>query len=430
MSTYNNNIFCLPESLNQEDYVIGTYLVKAATPDFLKFAAHLAVEQSTGSWTPLPLETPELTAKHGAQLIKVFQVPDYEFSTDDKELTFIAEIAFPHINFGTSLPMLMNTLIGVISFFGNVKLVDIQFPRSYVEKFPGPRYGIEKIRQFVGVMERPLIGGIIKPCVGLSPKQAGELFYQMAMGGANMVKDDEKTANAGYSSVVERVKVCMAEEKRVFEQTGRRTFYAVNITDTPRNMLQNAKAALEAGANMLMVSHMTTGLGAIQDLAASPELAAPIMVHPDFLGAYSKSPYLGMSSHLSLGKLPRMCGADVSANPAPYGMELDTRQKYFKIVVALQAPLYQIKPAVAQIGGGVHPGTAKAIIEDVGKDILLTAGGAVHGHPLGTKAGVMALHQAVEAVLAGRELREAAREYKELAAAIEAWGIYGEPKPA
>ena len=99
-------------------------------------------------------------------------------------------------------------------------------------------------------------------------------------------------------------------------------------------------------------------------------------------------------------------------------------------MVALQAPLYQIKPAVAQIGGGVHPGTAKAIIEDVGKDILLTAGGAVHGHPLGTKAGVMALNQAVEAVLAGRELREAAREYKELAAAIEAWGIYGEPKPA
>ena len=42
----------------------------------------------------------------------------------------------------------------------------------------------------------------------------------------------------------------------------------------------------------------------------------------------------------------------------------------------------------------------------------------------------MALNQAVEAVLAGRELREAAREYKELAAAIEAWGIYGEPKPA
>ena len=124
MSTYNMNILSMPESLNHEDYVIGTYLIKAITDDFLKYAAHLAVEESTGSWIPLPLETPALLERHGAKLIKAFQVPDHEFATAEKELTFIAEIAFPYINFGYQLPMLLNTMIGVISFFGNIKLAE------------------------------------------------------------------------------------------------------------------------------------------------------------------------------------------------------------------------------------------------------------------------------------------------------------------
>jgi 2,3-diketo-5-methylthiopentyl-1-phosphate enolase len=429
MSPFNPLLFAIPETVNPDDYVIGTYIVKAETPDYMQFAAHLAVEESTGSWIHLPLETPELVSRHGAKVVKVFQVPDHEYATSDKEITFVVEIAFPFLNFGHQLPMLMNTLIGVISFFGHIKLVDIHFPRKYVEQFPGPRFGVEQIRQQLGVHDRPLVGGIIKPCVGLTPQQAGDLFLQMALGGADMVKDDEKTANASYSTVVQRVKVCLAAERRSFEQTGHHTYYAVNITDTPKNILANARAALDAGANMLMVSHLTSGLGAIQDLASS-EINLPINVHPDFLGAYSKSPYLGMSSHLSLGKLPRLCGADISADPAPYGMELDTPQKYFKTLVALQAPFYDLKPTFAQIGGGVHPGTAKVIIDDLGNDILLTAGGAVHAHPLGPQAGVKALRQAVDAVLAGRDLREASRELKELGAAIDAWGIYGEQHPA
>lgn len=426
MTTYDQNIITLPEGLNLEEYVVGTYLVKAETDDFLKYAARLAVEQSTGSWTPLPLETPMLVKQHGAKLIKAFQVPDHEYATSEKELTFIAEIAFPIINFGYQVPMLLNTLIGVISFFGHIKLVDIQFPRSYVEKYPGPCFGVKKIRQYLDVHDRPLVGGIIKPCVGLTPRQVGELFYQMAVGGADMVKDDEKSANAGYSSIIERVKECVAAERKSYEQTGKHTFYAVNITDTPKNVYENARAAIEAGASMLMVSHLTSGLGVVQDLASSTEINVPINIHPDFLGGFSKSPYLGMSSHLALGKLPRLCGADVSADPAPYGMEINTRQKYLKIMLAMQAPFHHLNPMLTQVGGGVHPGTVKVIIEDLGKDIILTAGGGVHGHPMGANAGVKALRQAVDAVINQQDLHEAAKEHKELSAAFARWGIYGE----
>ncbi len=74
----------------------------------------------------------------------------------------------------------------------------------------------------------------------------------------------------------------------------------------------------------------------------------------------------------------------------------------------------------------MHPGVIPQVVADLGNDVLLTAGGAVHAHPLGTRAGAAALGQAVEAVMAGRELHEAAKEFKELHAALDAWGVYGE----
>lgn len=40
-------LFAIPETPNPDDYVIGTYLVKTETPDYMQFAAHLAVEELT-----------------------------------------------------------------------------------------------------------------------------------------------------------------------------------------------------------------------------------------------------------------------------------------------------------------------------------------------------------------------------------------------
>ena len=59
-----------------------------------------------------------------------------------------------------------------------------------------------------------------------------------------------------YSEVRVRGKHCVAAERRVFEETGRHTLYAVNITNRPDKVLDNAKAVLEAGGNMVMVSHL------------------------------------------------------------------------------------------------------------------------------------------------------------------------------
>jgi len=426
MNTYRREIFVSPESLNRDEYVIGTYIISAEADDFLKFAARLAMEASTGSWTPLPLETRELLERHGGKITKLIEIPDHEDRAKEGKRTFVLEFASPVINIGYQIPMLMTIMIGVISFFGDIKLVELDFPESYTRHFPGPRYGINGIRDFLGKEKGPLLCGIIKPPAGLSPAQSADLFYRMATGGADIVKDDEKVANASYSSISERAKAVVQAQKQVYEETGRSTYYAINITDVPEKVIDNAKAAKEAGCNMLMLSHLTTGMNVIQTLAECPEINLPIMIHPDFLGGFSRSHRLGMSSHLALGKLPRLCGADISAYVTPYGSVPIVKEKYFKLARALQSKLHGIRPSWIQVGGALHPGAVPAVINDLGMDVILGAGGAIHAHPMGSEAGAKAFRQAIDAIMAKRAIRDAAQQYSELGTAIDAWGMVGQ----
>jgi ribulose-bisphosphate carboxylase large chain len=45
----------------------------------------------------------------------------------------------------------------------------------------------------------------------------------------------------------------------------------------------------------------------------------------------------------------------------------------------------------------MHPGLIDYVTSLVGNDYLANAGGAVHGHPNGTKAGASAMRQAIDA---------------------------------
>ena len=420
MSLYRENLFSIPESVDPEAYVIGTYTVRVDAANYMTYAGMLAVQESTGSWVPLPLETAELIERHGALVTSAFEVPDYEYDQPEGKRNFVVRIAFPIVNFGHQMPMLLNTVIGVISYFGDIKLVELTFPKSFVEKFPGPRFGVQRMREYTGVDKGPLCGCILKPATGLSPEAAGKQFHEAALGGANLIKDDEKTANASYSSVAERVRACMKAEKAAFEETGRRTLYAVNITDTPDRLLDNARAAIDAGGNMLMLSHLTVGMGMIQVLAESDEINVPIQVHADFLGGVSRSPRWGMSSHLSLGKLPRLCGADTACVAVSYVPTM--QEKIGKLIIAMQAPFYGLKRSWVLAGGGIHPGVAKEVMDHIGHDIILCAGGGIHAHPMGTRAGAAALRQAIDAVRIGRDVHDAAKENGELRAALETWG--------
>ena len=54
---------------------------------------------------------------------------------------------------------------------------------------------------------------------------------------------------------------------------------------------------------------------------------------------------------------------------------------------------YRVLPALSC---GMHAGLIDPINERFGIDYMANVGGAIHGHPWGTKAGALALRQAID----------------------------------
>jgi len=414
----------LPDGVDYDDYIIGTYLVSypAALPIPL-IAPLLAVEQSTGTWLPVPGETPEVRCQHIAKVIGVYEMPDYESTVPPnlQNRQWFVQVAYPEVNIGEQIPMLLTTVVGNISMGGEIKLVDIRFPEKYVAGFKGPKFGVEGVREVLGVEKRPLLNNMIKPCTGYVCEVGAELFRKAAAGGCDIVKDDELIADASFNSALERVKSYMKIEKQVYEETGERTLYTVNVTDAIPKVFENAKRAVELGCNALMINYLAVGFPVMQALADDPKINVPILAHMDVAGAFYMSPWHGMSSHLVLGKLPRLAGADVVVIPAPYGKAPVIDYKFKNAARNLSFPLYNLKPTLPMASGGITPSMVPQVMMALGNDIVIGSGGGIHAHPQGPIAGGKAFRQAIDATMHGVPLAEYAKEHEELAIALKEW---------
>lgn len=414
----------LPDGVDYDEYIIATYIVSfpAAIP-VPRLSLALAIEQSTGTWIPVPGETAEVRSRHVAKVIGVYELPDFEFEVPSSLETrdYLIQIAYPEVNIGEQIPMLLTTVVGNISMGGRIKVVDIRFPEKYVAGFQGPKFGIPGVRKILGIPKRPLLNNMIKPCTGYTLEVGAELFRDAAMGGCDIVKDDELIADASFNSALGRVKRYMEIERQVYEETGEHTLYTVNITDKVPKVFENAKRAVELGCNALMINYLAVGLPIMQALAEDPDINVPILAHMDVAGAMYMSPFHGISSHIVLGKLPRLAGADVVVFPAPYGKAPVITDKFVNVARNLAFPLYNLKPTFPMPSGGITPSMVPEVMRDLGNDIVIGSGGGIHAHPQGPIAGAKAFRQAIDAAMQGIPLEEYAKEHPELAVAHKAW---------
>ncbi len=170
----------LSEQIAHEDrYVIATYYLQTGVEaDIIKKLSAIAVEQTTGTWVPVPEETPEMRDRHVAKVMGIYEVPGHEFEVPkDLEIReFVFQLAYPAVNFGPQIPMLLSTVIGNISMSGKLKLLDLQFPKSFLESFQGPKFGTHGIRELLDIPERPLLNNMIKPCTGYTPEIGAKIF--------------------------------------------------------------------------------------------------------------------------------------------------------------------------------------------------------------------------------------------------------------
>jgi 2,3-diketo-5-methylthiopentyl-1-phosphate enolase len=412
----------LPEGIDKEDYVIGTYLLKTKRAwKIRELSKALAIEQSTGTWLPVPGETAEVRMQSVAKVIGIYELPDYETEVpeDVKERIYVVRIAFPFINFGTQIPMMLSTVVGNISLAGQIKVLDIEFPERFVKGFKGPKFGIEGIRKLLNVKERPLLLNMIKPCTGFPPDIGAKYFYEAAKGGVDIIKDDELLANAAFNKLEDRIVKYMEAADRASSEKGEKTLYTINITDTFPKIIENAEKVIELGANALMVNVYTAGFPALQALAEDRSIKVPILAHMDFAGTMYQSPLYGITSPIILGKLPRLAGADIMVFPAPYGKAFYLKEKAIRTGRALTDIFHDLNPTFPAPSGGIAHPMVPDIIEDFGKDVIIAAGGAIHGHSNGPAAGARAFRAIIDAIISGNTIDSVAEENAEVAMAIE-----------
>ena len=391
-------IYQIPEGIDRERFIIATYYCAGkASTNMVKFAAALAIEQTCGTWLKVPGETPEVRERAIGRLIGVYEAPAYQIGIpeDVTERHFIIRIAYPWANFGPYFSMMLSTVLGNISRSGKVKLLDLEFPQSFLKNFKGPKFGVQGIRDLLGVYDRPLLNNMIKPCMLLLASFLCMVLYEIFW-------------------------------IRYFK--GEKTLYAFNITGPLDLMRERAHAAIDAGANALLINYATVGLDNARAIAEDPEINVPLLAHSDYTGATYESEWSGMSATLIGAKLPRLAGLDMVISLTPYGkfpMMMDT---FINSGLQMLAPFGHIKPVFPMPGGGTTQGHIEDIMKKFGNDVMIAAGGAIHGHPMGPAAGARAFRQGIDAVKAGKTLVEAAKEYPELAAALSAWGVYEEKR--
>jgi ribulose-bisphosphate carboxylase large chain len=88
----------------------------------------------------------------------------------------------------------------------------------------------------------------------------------------------------------------------------------------------------------------------------------------------------------------------------------------------LKSNWYDFKTTFPVASGGLYPGAVPSEIGAFGNDVILQAGGGIHGHPDGTVAGAKAMCQAVDAVMKKIPLDNYAVDHKELMQALKKWG--------
>jgi ribulose-bisphosphate carboxylase large chain len=413
------------------DRIIAEYLVE--TPKNLTAAAEsMAGEQSTGTFTRVPGETDELRERFAARVesieplepVNAPSLPGAVIPAGQAKFERgRVRISFSLENMGPNLPVILSTVAGnlfELRYLSGLRLLDLEFPAALAANFPGPQFGIEGTRRLTGVYDRPIIGTIVKPSIGLTPAATADLVGMLGEAGIDFVKDDELMANPSHSPLAERVKAVMHVVNELADRTGRKIMFAFNISDQLDRMLEHHDTVVAAGGSCVMVSINSVGIAAVDYLRR--RASVPIHAHRNGWGMHTRHPALGME-FTAYQKIWRLAGVDQLHVNGLKNKFCEPDESVVRSIKACLAPMmggYTVMPVVSSgQWGGQAPDTYR---QTQTLDLMYLAGGGILAHPGGPAAGVMALRQAWEAAASGVELAEFARSHRELAQSIEFYG--------
>jgi len=426
--------FYLPEifqntmdGIDLKNNIVATYYMKDRLEgenfiEHFSLIQALALEGSTGTWEKVEEDTADVRKALSGKLVGYFQIPSDDKFTKEA----MVQLAFPIDAWIDNVAMLLLSIAGnCFAYSEKMRLVDIFLPENLLKKFKGPKFGIEGLRKLTGVKDRPMSLHIIKPKMGMTPDEVANQAYQTAMGGVDMMKDDEMTSDVYNSTYLERLKAVKAKLAQAEKKTGKKVIYFLSITHEPSKMRERARRAVAAGANGLLVCY-SAGLPSLRELTDDPEINVPVLLHASHMIA--AQPRIAWPV---FAKLCRICGADLMLTPTMWSsIPMVSIEEGLRTAQVKLAALGHIKPIFPMPCAGVYPGLAPVLIGEYGTDIVIPAGGGMLGHPDGYMAGAQAWQQAIASVMADENIVEYAKKpgHKALRRALEKWGYMERPK--
>ena len=394
------NIFS--QHINRDKYFIVKYYLKGRTS--LKAAAwNLAIGQSIGNPNNRSVwETDKMFEDHSCFILAE---EDYLASVKDG----IVEIAFPLENINLEEDGISQIICHIaggqvdILEIEQCHVLDINLPEEIENQFKlKPAYGINGFRKFNGVYEKPFFGGIIKPKVGMSPGILLEAVKEMVDGGVNFIKEDELLGSPNHCPLQERVPLIT----NWLYKNAPNVIYTFCINGDSPYALERANFVEKEGGNGIHIN-IWSGLGVYKAIRKqNPNLWIHFQKSGDKFFTDRRAPF-----HIYwpvICKIAGWSGADsIHAGMIGGYMNQDEQELSDALKVLWK---YNIVPALSC---GMHPGLIEYINDTLKSfDWMANVGGAMHGHPMGTLSGGLAMKQAIN------------KEYDkaEYLSAIQKWG--------
>lgn len=394
------NIFT--QEINYENYFIVKYYLKGKSS--LRNAAwNLAIGQSIGNPNNRSIwETDEMFNNHSC-----FILHNEKYLESLKE--GIVDIAFPLANINMEEDGISQILCHIaggqvdILEIEKCHVLDINLPEKVEKEFSmKPAYGIDGFRKFNGVYDKPFFGGIIKPKVGMSPEVLLEAVKEMVYGGVNFIKEDELLGNPDHCPLQKRVPLIT----NWLQKNAPDVIYCFCINGDSPYAMERARFVTQEGGNGIHIN-VWSGLGIYRAIRKeNPCLWIHFQKSGDKFFTDRRAPF-----HIYwpvICKIAGWSGADsIHAGMIGGYMNQDDQELIDSLKVLWK---YNIVPALSC---GMHPGLVQYINKMLNtNDWMANVGGAMHGHPMGTLSGGLAMRQAIDGQF----------DKQEYLSAIEKWG--------
>jgi len=446
----------LPNPKNGVYLLTVFHLVPNEKLNILQAATEVAAESSTGTTFKVQTETPFSREMNAL----VYQL-DLK-----KNLVWIA---YPWRLFdrGGNVQNILTYIVGNVLGMKKIsalKLLDVWFSPAMLEQYDGPSYTIDDMRKYLNIYDRPILGTIVKPKMGLTSAEYAEVAYDFWVGGGDFVKNDEPQADQDfcpYEKMVSHVKEAM---DKAVKETGKKKVHSFNVSaadfDTMIKRCEIIRnAGFEPGSYAFLIDGITAGWMAVQTLRRRyPDVF--IHFHRAAHGAFTRPENPMGFTVLVLSKFARLAGVSgihtgtagvgkMAGKPEEdvvaahniqhiiakghffeqsWGKIPEKDKDYLKLVhedaihhLILEDDSWRgMKKCCPIISGGLNPMLLKPFIEVMNNtDFITTMGAGCHAHPKGTRAGATALVQACEAYLKKTDIQVYAKTHKELAEGIK-----------